>query len=192
MIMNRILMILLTPHLIPFLRRMKLLNRADGFIINGKVAIDFFSASELLYPKMKIRLRLIRARPTFYMISDKPNVSLGVVDCSLYTRRFSLKYDYHKKRMDMLAYAPVEYNYMETLAKTFILPARQNQFIIKTFSTLLPFVESQLQWTQTLTSLVLLLKTHSGINNLISDKLEYSEGDSQLKILILLTIVVSM
>ena len=31
--------------------------------------------------------------------------------------------------MDMLAYAPVEYNYLETLAKTFILLARQNQFI---------------------------------------------------------------
>ena len=41
----------------------------------------------------------------------------------------ALKDDYHKKRMDMLAYAPVEYNYLETLAKTFIIPARQNQFI---------------------------------------------------------------
>ena len=29
----------------------------------------------------------------------------------------------------MLAYSPVELNYMETLAKTFIIPARQNQFI---------------------------------------------------------------
>ena len=29
----------------------------------------------------------------------------------------------------MLAYAPVEYNYLETLAKTFFIPARQNQFI---------------------------------------------------------------
>ena len=78
---------------------------------------------------MKIRLRLIRARPNFYMISDNPNVSLGIVDCSLYTRRFALKDDYHKKRMDMLAYAPVEYNYLETMEKTFIIPARQNEFI---------------------------------------------------------------
>ena len=30
--------------------------------------------------------------------------------------------------MDMLAYGPVEYNYLETLAKTFTIPARQNQF----------------------------------------------------------------
>ena len=40
-----------------------------------------------------------------------------------------LKEDYHKKRMSRLAHAPVEYNYMETLAKTFIIPARQNQFL---------------------------------------------------------------
>ena len=63
------------------------------------------------------------------MSSDNPNVSLGIVDCSLYTRRIALKDDYHKKRMDMLAYTPVEFNYLETLAKTFINPARQNQFI---------------------------------------------------------------
>ena len=29
----------------------------------------------------------------------------------------------------MLAYAPVEYKYLETLAKTFIISASQNQFI---------------------------------------------------------------
>ena len=29
----------------------------------------------------------------------------------------------------MLAYSPVEYNYLETFAKTLIIPARQNQFI---------------------------------------------------------------
>ena len=110
-----------------FTRRMKLLSRPDGFMLYGKLEIDFFSTSELLYPNMKIRLRLIRATPNFYMISDNPNVSLGIVDCSLYTRRIALKDDYHKKRMDMLAYAPVEYNYLETLAKTFIIPARQKQ-----------------------------------------------------------------
>ena len=76
-------------------RRMKTLSRLDGFRLKGKLADDFFSASELLYPNMKIRLRLIRARPKFYMISDNPNVSLGIVDCSIYTRRIALKDDYH-------------------------------------------------------------------------------------------------
>ena len=108
---------------------MKLLSRPDGFMLYGKLRIDFFSTSELLYPNMKIRLRLIRAGPNFYMISDNPNISLTIVDCSLYTHRIALKDDYHKKRMDMFAYAPVEYSYLETLAKTVIIPARQNEFI---------------------------------------------------------------
>ena len=63
------------------------------------------------------------------MISDNPNVSLGIVDCSLYTRRVALKDGYHRKLMDMLAYTPVEFNYLETLAKTFTIRATQNQFI---------------------------------------------------------------
>ena len=98
-------------------------------MIYGELGIHFFSFSEPLYPNMKTRLRLIRARPNFYMISDNPSVSLGIVDCSLYTRRIALEDDYHKKRMDILAYAPVENNKLLILAKTFIIPARQNQFI---------------------------------------------------------------
>ena len=86
-----------------FTRRMKLLSRPDGFMLYGKLGIDFFSTSELLYPNMEFRQRLIRARPIFFMISDNPNFSLGIVDCSLYTRRIALKDDYHKKTMDMLA-----------------------------------------------------------------------------------------
>ena len=67
------------------------------------------------------------------MTSDNPNVSLGIFDCSLYSRRIALKDDYHKKRMDMLAYTPVEINYTETLAKTFIIPSKQFQFIQENF-----------------------------------------------------------
>ena len=87
---------------------MNLPSKTDGSMLYGKLRIDLFSTFELLYPNTKIRLRLIRARLNCYMISDNPNVSLGIVDCSLYTRRIALKDDYHKTRMDMLAYAPVE------------------------------------------------------------------------------------
>ena len=76
-----------------FTRRLKMLSRPDGFMLYGKVWVDFFSNSDLLYPNMKFRLRLIRARLNFYMISDHPNVSLGIVDCSLYIRRIALKDD---------------------------------------------------------------------------------------------------
>ena len=122
-----------------FTRRMKLLSRSDSFMLYGILGIDFFSTFELLYPNMTIRLRLIRARPNFYMISDNRNVSLGIVDCSLYTRRIALKDNYHKKRMDMLAHAPVEYNYLETLGKKFMIPARQNQFIKENIFNNAPF-----------------------------------------------------
>ena len=124
-----------------FTRRMKFYSRPDGFMLYGKLGMDFFTTSELLYPNMKVRIRLIRARPNFYMISENPNVSWGFVDCSLYTRRVMLKEDYHKMRMSQIAYAPIEYNYMETVAKTFINPARQNQFIKKINSTTHLYVE---------------------------------------------------
>ena len=104
-------------------------SRPDGFMLYGKLGVNFFSTSDLLYPNRKIRLRLIRATPNFHLISDNPNFSLGIVDCSLYIRRFALKDDYHNKRMVMLAYTPVDSDSLETLAKTFILPARQNHFI---------------------------------------------------------------
>ena len=97
-----------------FTKRMKLYSRSDGFMLYGKLGIDFLTISELLYPNIKVRIRLIRARPKLCMISENPNVSLGIVDCSLYTWRVMLKEDYHKKRMSQLAYAPVECNYMET------------------------------------------------------------------------------
>ena len=112
-----------------FTRRMKLYSRPDGFMLYGKLGTDFLPSSQPLYPIMKVRIPLIRARPNFYMISENPNVSLGIVDCSLYTRRVMLKEDYHKKKKVQLAYAPVEYNYVETMAKTYVIPARQNQFI---------------------------------------------------------------
>ena len=87
----------------PFFTRRKLYSRPDGFMLYGKLSIDFLTTSELLYPNMKIRIRLIRARPSFYTINENPNVSLGIVDCSLYTRRVMLKENYHKKRMSQLA-----------------------------------------------------------------------------------------
>ena len=46
-----------------------------------------------------------------------------------YTRGIALKDDHHKKRMDILAKTPEEMNYLETLVKIFVIPAKQNQFI---------------------------------------------------------------
>ena len=168
---------LLDPY---FTRRMKLLSRTDGFMLCGKVGIDFFTTSELLYSNMEIRLRLVRAGPNFYMKSDNLNVSLGFVDCSLCTRRIALKYDYHKKRMDMLAYAPVEYKYLETLAKTFIILARQSQLIQENIFNEPPIRRVAIAMNTNSAFTSFFTENHSGINNLISGKSENSKGDSEL------------
>ena len=112
-----------------FKRRMKKISRPDGFIFRGILGLDFFATPELLYSNMKSTLQLIKPRPSVFMNSDIPNVSLGIIDCSLYTRCIAPKDDYHTKRTEMLAYTSVEFNYLETLAKTFIIPPKQNQFI---------------------------------------------------------------
>ena len=80
-----------------FTRIMKFNSRPDGFMLYGKLGIDFPTTSELLYPNMNVRVGLSRPRSSFYMISENPNVCLGFVDCSLYTRRVMLKENYHKK-----------------------------------------------------------------------------------------------
>ena len=74
-----------------FTRRRKLYSRPDDFMLYGKLGIDFFTTSELLYSNMKVRIRTIRVRLNFYMISKNPDVSFRIVDCSLYTRRVMIK-----------------------------------------------------------------------------------------------------
>ena len=109
-----------------FTMRRKMLSRPDGFMLYHKLGVYVFSIFEKLYPHMEIRVRVIRARPKHYTIIDNPNINFWIDDCSLYTRRNVLRDDYHKKRMDSLAYTPVEFNYMETIAKIFINRAGQN------------------------------------------------------------------
>ena len=96
----------------------------------GKLGVEFFSISQLLHQNFKVGLQLNSVRFNFHMITDT-NVSHGIVHCSLYTRHIALKGDYHKKRIEMLAYTPVEFNYLETLATSIIIPARQNQLLQK-------------------------------------------------------------
>ena len=71
----------------PFLDRANSLGSGITFSIDGRLAIDLFTCEKLLLPKTKVRIKLIRARPNFYKLSDNPNVNLKFVDCSLFTRR---------------------------------------------------------------------------------------------------------
>ena len=83
----------------------------------------------LLLPNNIARISFIRARPNFHMLSDNPNVSLIIVDCSLFTRRILVAEPNHQYLQWNLETESAQYNYMETIARTFIIPSRQNQFI---------------------------------------------------------------
>ena len=94
-----------------FTTTLKLLNRPISLIVHVKTWVVLFSTSELPNANMKLSLLLIRGNYNFYMISDNPTASVGVVDSSFHTRRIALRNDYHKKKKDMLAYTPVDENF---------------------------------------------------------------------------------
>ena len=141
---------------------------------------------------MRITLRLIRARPNFYKISDNPKISLGIVDCSLYTRRIALKDHYQKKRIDLLRYSPVEFSYLETVAKTFINRAKQNQFIQENIFTNALVRRIAIATNTNSAFRGSYIENLSRINSLLSDNLKYSEVVSQLSILMLQIIAAFM
>ena len=60
----------------PFTDRANSLGSRIYFSLYGRLAIDLFTCETLLLPKTKVRIKLIRAIPNFYMLSDNPNVSL--------------------------------------------------------------------------------------------------------------------
>ena len=100
-----------------------------GGKLYGRLAIDLFTCEKLLLPNTKVRIKLIRARTNFYMLSDNPNVSLKIVDFSLFTRRILVAEPNHQYLQWKLKREPAQYNYMETIARTVIITSRQNQFI---------------------------------------------------------------
>ena len=157
-----------------------MLRRTDGFILYGDMSVGFFSASELLYPITKIRLPLIRTGSIFYMIVDNSNYRLGIVDCSLYTRLFLLKDDYHRKQMDMLkilAWSIITWKLQHRLSS---FQPNKTSSSKESFSTMLQFVRLPLLWTKNLQSLDRTVKVNSGSNSLIPDKLKHSEVVNQL------------
>ena len=90
------------------------------------------TSSPLLYcsrTKNEVKLRLTGVRPKFYKNSDNRNPSLDRIDCLLLTRRIPLKDDYQRKILHKITYIPVEFKYLETVGKVFILLAKQNQVL---------------------------------------------------------------
>ena len=63
------------------------------------------------------------------MLPENPNVSLKTNDCLLFTRRTVVAESNHQYLQWNLEREPAQNNYMETRARNFIIPSRQNQFI---------------------------------------------------------------
>ena len=106
----------------PFTDRAKSLGTGINFSLYGRLAIDLFTCKKLLLPNTKVRIKITRARPYFYMLSDNPNVSLKIVENSLFTRRL-LVAEFNPQYLQWkLEREPAQYSYMETIARTFIIP----------------------------------------------------------------------
>ena len=68
----------------PFLSRKAKKNAEICFY--GKLAIDVFTCDKFLLPNVKIRLRLVRSRPNFNIITNQnKNFSCSILQASLYT-----------------------------------------------------------------------------------------------------------
>ena len=113
----------------PFTDRANFLGSGITFSLYVRLAIDLFTCEKLLLSKTKVRIKLTRARPNFYMLSDNPNFSLKIADFSLFTRKILVAEPNHQYLQWNLEREPAHYNYIETIARTFITPSRQNQFI---------------------------------------------------------------
>ena len=87
------------------------------------------TSKKMLHSNTKVRIKLIRARPIVYMLPDNPNVILKFDDCSLFTRRILVAEPNHQYLQWNLEREPAHYKNMETIARTFIIPSHQNQFI---------------------------------------------------------------
>ena len=113
----------------PLTDRSNSLGTGITFSLYGRLTIVLVTCEKLLLPNTKVRIKFFRARPKFYMLSDNPNFSLKIVDCSLFTRRILVAEPTHQNLQGNLEKEPAQYNYMETIVRTFIIPSRQNQFI---------------------------------------------------------------
>ena len=94
--------------------------------------------------------------------------------------------------MHIFAYAPVEFNCLKAIAKTFILLPDKSSSLKKTFWTMLQFAGLPLQWIQTFPSLDRTLRIHYINSNLISHQLKFSKVVNQSSNLMLLISVADM
>ena len=169
-----------------FTKKMKKLSRPDGFKLYGKWGVELFSTSELyiseLYPKMKIRLRLIRASLFSAKLATTPTSVLELLIVHFTLVVLLPRMIITRNEWTCLLTVLWSSTVWKLLQRLSSFRPDKTSWFKKTFSIMLQFVGLLLQWIQTLYALDLTLKIHSGNNHLILDKLEYSEGSVNCKL----------
>ena len=79
----------------------------------GRLHADIFTCDKLLLPIVNVRIKLIRSRPSFYLISDLDNVQARTIEASIFTRQVAVEESYFRKIKSTLAVEPARYNYFE-------------------------------------------------------------------------------
>ena len=84
----------------------------------GRLQADIFTSYKLLLPNVNARVKLIRSRPSFYLISDLDNVQAIIIEASIFTTQVAVEESYFRKIKSTLAVEPAQYNYFEQVPKT--------------------------------------------------------------------------
>ena len=103
-------------------------------LFHGRVAIDLFTCDKLLLPKTKFRIKRIRVRRNFYMLSDNSNVRSKKLDCSLFIGRSLIVEPNHRYLQWNLENEFPRYNYMETIARTLSIHLAKSSLFGEIFS----------------------------------------------------------
>lgn len=104
-------------------------NALDGISLYGRLSIDAFSCDKFLLPNTRVRIKLIRSRPNFYLCGADYGGQIQILHAVLNTRTVTVQDSMVKHIDQSLLREPAKYHFMETEARTFIIPANQNQFI---------------------------------------------------------------
>ena len=112
-----------------FTWRKKKLSKLHGFMLYGKTAVDFLSTIGLLFPNVKIRLRVSRARPNFYRIATTPTSVLEMLTVRLTFVVLLWNTIATKNGRASKAFTLVEIIYLETLANILFRGDRKNKRI---------------------------------------------------------------
>ncbi len=112
-----------------FQQRLKTGLAGGNMCLYGPLCVDFFNSEKLLIPDTSLRIKLTRNREDFCLINkDGEKYMVGIEKANIFARKISLTDQVKLSVERALLKSPCRYSYIETVQKTFIIPAGQNSF----------------------------------------------------------------